>query len=360
MKKLKFEYRITLAYLFLGGVWILFSDRFLNSIIHDVNVLTKIQTYKGWFYVFVTGLLFFLFLKSHLRKLRLAEKELQNHRNNLEQLVYQKTKDLDLTIENLSEKNQIINSQNQTLNNTLQDLKNTQAQLLQADKMSSLGILTAGVAHEINNPLNYILGGLTGLENFFDEKEIQNKRINLFLISIKTGIERISSIVSGLNKLNRNIDNYEEDCDIHEIIENCLIIVNSQLNNRVKVNKKFTDKKMIVLGNVGQLHQVYLNILINAIQSIEKEGIILIQTKIKNEIVYTEIYDTGCGIDQKNISKITEPFFTTKEPGKGTGLGLSISYNIIAQHKGSIKFTSQLNKGTIVKIGLPLKTTNYE
>lgn len=360
MKKIKFEYHITLAYLFLGSVWILFSDRFLNSIIHDTNLLTEIQTYKGWFYVFVTGFLFFLFLKSHLRKLRLAEIELQNHRNNLQQLVFQKTKDLDLIIENLSEKNQIINSQNQALNNTLQDLKNTQTQLIQADKMASLGILTAGIAHEINNPLNYILGGLTGLENFFNEKETQNKRIKLFLISIKTGIERISSIVSGLNKLNRNIDTYDEDCDIHEIIENCLIIVNSQLNNRVKVNRSYSDKKMIVLGNVGQLHQVYLNILINAIQSIEKDGTILIQTKIKDENVYVKISDTGCGIDQKNISKITEPFFTTKEPGKGTGLGLSISYNIIEQHKGSIEFTSQLNKGTIVKIVLPVKITNYE
>jgi C4-dicarboxylate-specific signal transduction histidine kinase len=360
MKKIKFEYRITLAYLFIGIIWILFSDRFLNSIIHDNDVLTEIQTYKGWLYVFVTGLLFFLFLKNHLRKLRLAKTELQNHRNNLQQLVLQKTKDLDLIIENLSEKNKIIITQNETLNNTLQDLKNTQSQLLQADKMASLGVLTAGIAHEINNPLNYILGGLTGLENFFNEKETENKRVKLFLISIKTGIDKISSIVSGLNKLNRNIDTYDEDCDIHEIIENCLLIVSNQLNNRIKINRNYSDKNIIVLGNVGQLHQVFLNILINAIQSINEDGIISIETKLKNEFVYLKISDTGCGINPENISKITEPFFTTKEPGKGTGLGLSISYNIIVQHKGSIEFISQINKGTIVKIVLPLKNKNYE
>lgn len=360
MEKFKFEYRITIAYLFIGSLWILFSDRILSSVIEDIHLYSEIQTYKGWFYVLVTGLLFFLFLKSHLRRLRVAEKELENHRDNLEQLVLEKTKDLDLVIANLSDKNKVIVDQNLALNKAMEDLKNTQDQLMQAEKMSSLGILTAGIAHEVNNPLNYISGGLTGLESFFDENKIDDKSTMFFLNSIKTGVERVSTIVSGLNKLSRNKETYAEDCDIHEIIDNCLVIIHSQLENRIEINKSYADAKVIVLGNVGQLHQVFLNILLNAIQSIEKEGTISIRTKIQKGRIGVEIADTGCGIQQKDLSKVTDPFYTTKDPGKGTGLGLSISYTIVIQHKGHIEFISQPNEGTTVKIELPAKETAYE
>ncbi|MBE9466908.1 MAG: sensor histidine kinase, partial [Bacteroidetes bacterium] len=216
-------------------------------------------------------------------------------------------------------------------------------------------ILTAGIAHEINNPLNYISGGLNGLENFFTEKELKNKKTTLFLTSIKTGLERVSSIVSGLNKLSRNKNTYNEDCDIHEIIETNLLIINNKIKHKINVNKRYSATQHIVLGNVGQLHQAFLNILINAGQSIKTEGTVLIFTKNKNKNIFIEISDTGCGIEEKNLQKITDPFFTTKEPGKGTGLGLSISYNIIKEHNGKILFKSELKKGTTVRIELPLK-----
>lgn len=362
MIKLRFEYKIVFAYLLAGVIWIVFSDQLLGSLINDVEIITKIQTYKGWFYVVITALLFFLFLKKHLTILRETVMNLGSHKKNLQQLVVEKTKDLDFAIaelklknEQLAEKNEIINSQNSDLKEALRDLKNMHAQLLQADKMASIGILTSGIAHEINNPLNYILGGLTGLEQYFEKKNTNDQKISLYLDSIKTGIDRVNSIVSGLSQLSRNKDSYEEPCDIHQIIENCLTIISNQTKNRINIVKEYLENNLVIKGNVGQFHQIILNILINASQAIEKEGTINIGTKTENENVIIEISDTGCGIKKEDISKITDPFFTTKAPGEGTGLGLSITYNLIRAHQGSLQFQSEINKGTTVKITLPNK-----
>lgn len=353
MPKIKFEYKIAFAYLLIGGLWISFSDRFLNSVIRDVDVLTQLQTYKGWFYVFLTALLFFLFLKKHLNELRATRAELLEHKNNLEKLVQDKTKDLDVVIEKLEQKNKEINLKNNKLESTLQELKEMQAQLLQAEKMASIGILTAGIAHEINNPLNYILGGLTGLQNYFEEQKIEDEKILLFTNSIETGINRVNTIVSGLNNFSRNNNTFDESCNINEIIDNCLNIIGNQLKHRINVVKNYAEPAPIVKGNVGQLHQVFLNILVNATQAISEKGSIDILTENKKDSIFIQISDDGCGIAQDDLPKITDPFFTTKEPGEGTGLGLSITYNLITAHKGLLNFESQVNKGTKVRVELP-------
>jgi signal transduction histidine kinase len=348
----------------LGGMWILFSDNILKFFIKDIDYLSEVQTFKGIFYVLITAVFFYLYMKKHLNKLRNAEHELEDHKNNLQHLVVEKTKDLDAAIHELSktntalnDKNEIINNQNLKLKNTLKALKDTQSQLVQIEKMASLGILTAGISHEINNPLNYILGGLTGLENHLSDEKINDEKVELYLNSIRTGVSRATAIVSGMNQLSRKKDTYEELCDIHEIIDNCLTILNSQLKHKIEIIKQFAGERIIVSGNVGKLHQVFLNIIINANQSIEDKGTITLSTALKKENVYIEITDTGCGISKENLSKITDPFFTTKEPGQGTGLGLAIAYNIIHDHKGTINFMSTVNKGTTVKIVLPLKIT---
>jgi signal transduction histidine kinase len=362
MTKLKFEYRIVLAYILIGGLWIAFSDQLLNVIVADRHLLVLFSTYKGWFYVFVTAALFWIFLKKYLSKLRDTETELEKHRNNLQQLVEEKTRELDDAIEELSAtndelyiKNGIINQQNAELTEALQQLKETQSQLFQAEKMASLGVLTAGVAHEINNPLNYILGGITGLENYFRDQNIRNERVDLFIESAKTGVDRVSAIVSGLNQFSRSRETYGEDCEIHSIIDNCLVIINNQLKGRVEIIREYSDQKIIFPGNVGQLHQVFINILVNSSQSICTKGAITIATSVHKNEATIAISDNGCGISEENISKITDPFFTTKDPGKGTGLGLAITYNIIQAHGGKIHFQSELNKGTTVKITLPHK-----
>jgi signal transduction histidine kinase len=346
MFKLKFEYKITLVYLVVGSLWIIFSDRLLQSVIRDVDILTKFQTYKGWFYVFVTAILFFLFLRKHLRYLRTTENELENHKHNLERLVDEKTKTVDI--------------QNAELRSTLKNLEDTQAQLIQAEKMAALGVLTAGVAHEINNPLNYILGGVTGLEKLLGEEVNHNPKANLYIESIKTGVQRAGAIVTGLDQFSRNNATYDEDCNIHEIIENCLTILNGQLKNRVEVIRKFLPAKIITKGNISALHQVFTNIIINSNQAIENKGTITVSTEEKSNMVLIKIIDDGCGIKKEYLDKITDPFFTTHDPGKGTGLGLSMVYNIIQAHKGKITFESVINQGTTVLIQLPIKSFIHE
>lgn len=362
MARIKFEHRITFIYITLGAVWILFSDSILKLFISDIDNLSEVQTLKGVSYVVITAIFFYFFIRKHLSKLRNTEQELEKHKSNLQQLVEEKTKNLDLAFTELSntnnalnEKNDIINQQNAKLKKTLKELKDTQTHLIQVEKMASLGVLTAGISHEINNPLNYILGGLTGLENHFADEKINDQKVELYLSSIRTGVNRATAIVSGLNQLTRNRETYEEDCDIHVIINNCLTILDGELKNKIEIKKQFSEQPLVVSGNVGKLHQVFLNILINAGQSIDDQGIITISTEIKKEKAHIKISDNGCGISKENLSKITDPFFTTKEPGKGTGLGLAITYNIIEAHKGTISFMSTLNKGTSVKIALPLK-----
>ena len=292
---------------------------------------------------------------------KLALIELEKHRNNLEMLVAERTNDLETlnkelmsTNEELNDKNQIINDQNSELTSTMEHLKETQSHLMQAEKMASLGVLTAGVAHEINNPLNFIIGGYAGLDNYFNETgQYKDKRIPILLNSIKTGVDRAADIVRGLNQFSRHSEAHTEDCDIHSIINNCLVMLNNQLKNRIEVYKDFTSEVVTIPGNVGKLHQVFINILNNSSQAIDKKGSISITTHKQEKSIIIEISDTGKGISKENLPKISDPFFTTKDPGEGTGLGLSITYTIIQEHKGKIEFRSAKNNGTTVLITLP-------
>lgn len=280
----------------------------------------------------------------------------QNELKKLNKKLNQRNKTLEKTNEVFAEKNRIINEQNAMLMATMKNLKEAQSHLIQSEKMASLGVLTAGVAHEINNPLNFILGGYVGLARYLSANgHLNNEKVAKMLEIIKTGVERTANIVKSLNQFSRHKDNFDEQCDLHSIIDNCLVMLNNQLKHRVAIIKKFSAKRSIVIGNIGRLHQVLLNILTNASQAIKNEGTITILTNIEAENIAIKLIDTGCGIAEENLSKITDPFFTTKDPDKGTGLGLSIAYGIISDHGGTIAFKSKVNKGTEVKITLPLK-----
>jgi len=255
----------------------------------------------------------------------------------------------------ISLKNGIIIEQKNEIEVNLNKLKETQNKLVESEKMASLGTLTAGVAHEMNNPLNFINGAYLGFDNFFTNKAPSYKNdVSVLLKSLRIGIERASGIVQGLNRFSHDSKTFNDDCNVHVIIDNCLLVLRNKYKNKIKIEKVFEPNDIVLKGNEGELHQVFINILTNSIQSIEDEGVISITTQSSNNIVSITINDTGSGIAKENLAKIIEPFFTTKAPGEGVGLGLSISFNIIKEHNGEIEFESEINKGTTVKITLPI------
>jgi signal transduction histidine kinase len=330
----------------------------LDVLINGLNISDKKQSYSR-----------VLLTMVDITRLRKVELELLKYQEHLEHLVKERTEELAASNEELESaneeyraineelilKNQLINDKNDELNRALKKLKEAQMQLVQSEKMASLGILTAGVAHEINNPLNFILGSYTGLIDYFEEKKIkQDDTITFLLKGIKTGVDLASSIVKSLNQFNRTRDSFDEVCHIHAIIDNCLVMLNNKIKKRIKVEKFYDQADVSIIGNVGKMHQVFINILFNSVQAIKEEGIIKISTRLNNKEAHIEIADTGCGISKENLPKIIDPFFTTKDPGQGTGLGLSIVYSIIQEHKGSIVFESEINQGTVVKINIPV------
>lgn len=286
--------------------------------------------------------------------------ELESHKDNLEKLIEHQTEslknaylDLKNTNSILSEQNEVINSKNKELEETLKNLKQTQTKLVQTYKMASLGVLTAGIAHEINNPLNYIKGAYVGLNDYYSNNNLKNEDITFLLESIKVGLDKTKNIVDGLNQFSRTNKSFDESCNIHNIIDNCLTMLSNQYKYKVDITQDYQAKTSSILGNNGRLHQVFNNILRNAIQAIDESGIINIKTFNEDGFIVINIIDNGQGISKKNLDQITDPFFTTKDPGEGTGLGLSISYSIVQEHKGFITFDSELQKGTTVTLKFP-------
>jgi signal transduction histidine kinase len=312
------------------------------------NHLNIISTQKSFLY-FLTVLILFI--------VALAILVLQNF------LVIRKKKqqielvnsELNIKNEELNTSRQEILQQKDELETTLTNLKETQQKLIQSEKMASIGTLTAGVAHEINNPLNYIMGAKISLENYFNENQSADKTTTDFIQqAIAVGIGRIAGIVNGLEQFSRNNNSLEETCKIHEIIDNCLTMLQGILSGKVDLVKEYEKTELAVKGNIGRLHQAFLNILVNAVDAIPDKGTIRLKTSILNTFAVIELIDSGIGIDPKYLMQITDPFFTTKDPGKGTGLGLSIAYSIFTEINGSMKFNSDPGRGTSVLIKLPV------
>lgn len=336
--------------------------------IDNYEVSFKDKKENTWHFLFSSRLVKFngsdaiLSTTIDITKQKELELQLLKYQHELEALVKERTEELEATNEELRatneelyEKGVIINSKNKELESTMKNLHETQMQLFQTEKMASLGTLTAGVSHEINNPLNFIMGAYTGFERYFNENKSLNEPLTTKLLdAMKLGIERTSSIVKGLNQFSRDSGNYSEDCDIPVIIDNCLVILQNKIKNKIEIFKKFQSDTILIKGNIGKLHQVFLNIFSNAIDAIPETGEIVIEVYAKNKNIEITITDNGEGIDKKFISQIADPFFTTKPPGKGTGLGLSITYTIISEHNGKISFESDKNKGTKVIITLPI------
>ncbi len=260
-----------------------------------------------------------------------------------------------LLYEELRATNDQLHLQQEELRALLNKLKETQSQLVQSEKMASMGVLMAGLTHEINNPLNYIMGGETvlkmyikeNLNDYFDD-------ILPMLEMIETGVERTSNIVNSLNALKQENTKADKICDLHLIINNSMQRFENQVNGRIKVIRDLASTPCKLIGNENELFQVFVHVLTNAFQAIKEKGIITIKTLVERDSIDIKISDTGVGIKKEDIKKVTDPFFTTKRPGKGTGLGMSISYNIIKKHQGNIVYNSIEGDGTTVTISFPL------
>ena len=281
---------------------------------------------------------------------------------------------------------------NKDLNKALVDLKEAESQLVDSEKMASLGQLTAGIAHEINNPINFVtsnvkplsrdvkilLKAISSLESLAVEDsniEAKIKKIELLkadwdfdyltmeidqlLSGITDGATRTAEIVKGLRIFSRLDEDDLKKANLNEGLDATLIIINNLLNNSIKVVKKYCNLPLVECYP-GKLNQVFLNILTNAIYAIKKKhgenngGEIILSTAVENGFVFVSITDNGTGMDENTKRRLFEPFFTTKDVGEGTGLGLSIAYNTINKHGGQIIVNSELGKGTEFIIKLPL------
>jgi signal transduction histidine kinase len=278
-----------------------------------------------------------------------------------------------------------LNEINEELSATLDNLKTAQSHLVQSEKMASLGQLTAGVAHEINNPINFVSAGIDSLSTNYDdlsellekialiqpgedntallteinsikkdiELEYLLEEIPMLLKSINDGARRTTEIVKSLRNFTRLDEDNLKSANIHEGIDSTLVILKNQLADRVEVIKEYGNIPDIACYP-GQLNQVFMNILGNAIQAIEGQGQVHIKTSLAGKFVNISIKDSGKGMSEEVKRRIFEPFFTTKDVGEGTGLGLSICYGIIEKHKGKIVVESTPGKGTEFIIKLPL------
>ncbi|MEA5549510.1 AAA family ATPase [Anabaena cylindrica UHCC 0172] len=332
-------------------------------------------------------------LTDNLQK---ANNELENYSKTLKLKVEERTQEL-------NKNNVCLQEQAQELELTLNELQATQLQMVQKEKMSSLGQLVAGIAHEINNPINFIHGNiihvteyinnLLHLINIYEQKspemtpQILAKQENIdleflledlpkLLLSMEVGSERIRQIVLGLRNFSRLDEAEMKPVDIHEGIDSTLMI----LQHRLKAKSEYPKIQIIKnYGNLplldcypGQLNQVFMHLLTNAIDSIEENkyhsslkkdksnsGQIIITTEICEKNLIIHIADNGFGMSEELLSEIFNPFFTTKPVGKGTGLGLSISYKIIVEkHGGEIKCLSTPGQGSEFVIKLPISKRN--
>ncbi|MBW4565889.1 MAG: HAMP domain-containing protein [Mojavia pulchra JT2-VF2] len=318
--------------------------------------------------------------------------------NNLEQKVMQRTQELELARQTLEErvqqrtvellqKNQELQLKTEQLHTALHNLKMAESQLIQKEKMSSLGHMVAGIAHEINNPINFIYANLTYIKNysqdllnliFFYQQKYSDPEIQIYIekieldylikdlpqiiVSMETGATRIQNIIISLKNFARHDEAEIKKINIHEGIDSTLALLQHRLNPHhdcpaIQVIKNYESLPLLECYP-QQVNQVFIQILLNAIDALESSQkqvnkLIIIQTKNLGDRAVIKIIDNGIGIESQNISKIFDPFFTTKPVGKGVGLGLTDCYQIIQKHHGNIQVFSQLNQKTEVMIELP-------
>lgn len=282
-------------------------------------------------------------------------------------------------------------AENEKLKGMVKQLQDTQQQLIRSEKLASIGRLSAGIAHEINNPVGFVSSNSTSLLGYINrikeilkmyrmdmKKELIDKRIkqlkidfilddiDKLLMENIEGLARITNIVSNLKKFSRD-DQSEEfvNSDINDGIRSVLILVKNETKYYTDILTDFGDIGQVYC-NISELNQIFLNMIVNSVQAIKEQkkaekGLITIKTWKDPEWIYISIGDDGPGISKAIQDKIFDPFFTTKPVGVGTGLGLSICYEIVVnKHKGDISISSEPDHGATFTIKLPRNTDNKE
>ncbi len=303
------------------------------------------------------------------RALSVREVQLQELNRNLEDMVRDRTVELE--------------NSHEALKRAYLDLQSAQEQLVQTEKMASLGQLVAGIAHEIKNPLNFIYGNTGFLADYtqklqvlvesfekmpsiseLDQMEMAKMKegihynfikddLKILIDNFTEGARRINTIVTDLRTFSRMDTDTVSEVDLHASLEMSLNLLRNAYKSRIEIHKEYGDIPKIP-GYAGKLNQVFMNLLSNAFHAVQGKGDVWIRTRCNDGMVEVEIEDNGVGIPREYMNRIFEPFFTTKPVGQGTGLGLSISYGIIEQHQGRIHVTSVPQKGSSFIVSLPV------
>lgn len=251
------------------------------------------------------------------------------------------------------------------LEREIKELRIAQAQLIQSEKLTSIGRLAAGIAHEINNPAGFVMNNLEVMKEYAEELsqnegavlDHQQRAILLEFPKIieesYAGMQRIQKIVADLKTFSYSHDGLDKDgADINQLIDQAVNGAIKEINHNVPVTKEYGEIPPVICYP-QLMKQVFLNIIINAAEAIADKGEVKIKTCLLQDDVCIEITDTGCGMSRDVCKHIFDPFFTTKPVGKGTGLGLSLVYNIIMQHGGTIDVKSKIGGGSTFTLRIP-------
>ena len=282
---------------------------------------------------------------------------------------------------------------NENLKSAYEELKEQKNHLVQQEKLASIGLLAAGVAHEINNPVGFVKSNLQTLEHYTESYTAVLNAYRALTLAIKenkpddqvathlnkldeliqstdldhiaqdgvdciqeslSGVERIEEIIVNLSDFARAEGDDRVQCDINELLENTLKLVWNEIKYKCEIEKDFGELPKL-WGRTGQLRQVFVNIVVNAAQAIEGEGLLKICTRADDENVSVDIIDNGPGMNAETLNKLFDPFYTTKEVGSGTGLGLYVSHGIVANHLGTLTAKNNSEGGACFTVTLPIE-----
>lgn len=279
-----------------------------------------------------------------------------------------------------------IKRRNELLEETISRLETAQKQLIQSEKMASLGQLSAGVAHEINNPIGFIRSNLEVLGDYHQtfnrclklvNEELKKDDVNkdallsiiekqdiVFLLEDSgdilktnlTGIDRVKDIADGLRTFSHAGEDKQTEISLLDCLNSSLQVVSNQFKYQHSIENSVADTLPAIKGNIGQLQQVFVNLFVNAADAMAEGGVLSIRSEVTDYHIFIEISDTGCGMTDDTIDNMFTPFFTTKDVGSGTGLGMSISMAILEAHHVAVTVESEIGKGTTFNLVFPILT----